>query len=70
MNNRLNHVWFDNMIWFHVNIIIFQLFRIIIPLKTEAKKNFSALIMALLLYFTSGNEKCGITDIKAFREVL
>ena len=26
-------------------------------------------ITALLLYFTSGSEKCGITDVKAFREV-
>ena len=23
----LDHIWFDNAIWFHVSIIIFQLFR-------------------------------------------
>ena len=42
----------------------------IIPLKTEANMYFSKSITALLLYFTSGNEKCGINDVKAFREVL
>ena len=44
--------------------------RFIIPLKREANRYFSKSITALLLHFTNGNEKCGINDVKAFREVL
>ena len=67
-------MWLDSTIWFHVSIIIFQLFRInfsfIIPLKREANWYFSKSITTLLPYFTSGNEECSIYDVKPFREVL
>ena len=57
MNNRLDHVWFVNMIWFHVIFSTIQnQFSFIIPLKREANRYFSKLIMALLLYFKTGTK--------------
>ena len=38
MNNRLDHIRFDNTIWFHVSIIIFQLFSIHFDLLYRRKE--------------------------------
>ena len=37
-DNRLHHVWFVNTIWFHVSMIILQLFRIHCDLLYHGKE--------------------------------